>query len=275
MRSQNFERYISTLPGLVAFWDFQNDWTCPVAGSILQMEQPGAGILRPWGTPPQPEEHGVFGAQSIRFDGDGMLYVPRALTGPLAIGGPTTKLSVFAWVRRRTWRPRADTCEAIAGVWNEHGLRQYCLFLNLQIDSSGNQVCGHVCPTGGASPGHRYCMDSSIGEKTVPFERWVMIGMTLGEHDVRSYLDGVCDPREGRNPFPYTSGVFDGGESGADFTVGAVQRPDVVDHDGSEQGSIIGNFFFGLLGGLAVFDTALTEEEIAHLYQLSLSDNRP
>jgi len=271
------DRFVSQFPGLVAFWDFQRDWTHPIAGSILSTDLPDAGVLQPWGTPPQRVDNGVFGDGALRFDGDGMLYVPRASMGPLAIEGPSARLSVVAWVRRREWRPRADTCEAIAGVWNEHGLRQYCLFLNLQIHNSGNQVAGHVCPTGGASPNNRYCLDAAIGSLIIPFDEWIMIAMTVGEMEVRSYLNGICDVRPGLNPYPYTSGIFPGGASGADFTVGAVQRPDVVHHDGREDGSIVGNFFFGVLGGLAVFDRSLTESEMIALMDVSIgreSENR-
>ena len=54
-------------------------------------------------------------------------------------------------------------------------------------------------------------------------------------------------------------------QTGADFTVGAVQRPEIVDESFQDKGSIIGNPFYGLLGGLAVYDRALTAEEIRAL----------
>ena len=59
---------------------------------------------------------------------------------------------------------------------------------------------------------------------------------------------GRLDERPGRNPYPYPGGIFDGGPAGADFTVGAVHR-----------GVEMGNFFAGLLGGLAVYQRALSD----------------
>lgn len=64
-------------------------------------------------------------------------------------------------------------------------------------------------------------------------------------------LTGALDVWERYNPFPYPDGLFDGGEDGADFTVGAVNR----------YGSW-GNFFGGLIGGLAVYRRALSAEEL-------------
>ncbi|WP_391572362.1 hypothetical protein [Cohnella sp.] len=54
--------------------------------------------------------------------------------------------------------------------------------------------------------------------------------------------------------------MFDGGPTGADFTVGAVDRSGEM-----------GNFYAGQLGGLAVFNRALNEREIAELH---ISPNR-
>jgi hypothetical protein len=56
------------------------------------------------------------------------------------------------------------------------------------------------------------------------------------------------------NPYFYDEGLYDGGAEGSDFTVAAVHRSGVM-----------GNFFAGLLGGLAVFNRALTEDELASL----------
>jgi hypothetical protein len=68
------------------------------------------------------------------------------------------------------------------------------------------------------------------------------------------YVDGRLDALEHYNPFPYPDGLFDGGDTGADFTVGAVHR-----------GGEWGNFFGGRLGGLAVFNRALSDGELRAL----------
>lgn len=66
-----------------------------------------------------------------------------------------------------------------------------------------------------------------------------------------AWLDGRLDRREDLNPYLFAGGLHDGGEGGSDFTVGAVHRSGEM-----------GNFFSGYLGGLAVFDRALSSAEI-------------
>ena len=56
------------------------------------------------------------------------------------------------------------------------------------------------------------------------------------------------------NPYEYPGGLLDGGENGSDFTVGAVHRSGEM-----------GNWYVGLIGGLAVFNRALSDEEMAYL----------
>jgi hypothetical protein len=53
---------------------------------------------------------------------------------------------------------------------------------------------------------------------------------------------------QSKNPYSFTEGI---GNNGSDFTVGAVLLK-----------AGMGNFFKGLIGGLAVFNRALTDEEI-------------
>lgn len=73
------------------------------------------------------------------------------------------------------------------------------------------------------------------------------------------YLDGQLDAREGYNPLPYPQGLYDGGEHGSDFTVGAVDRSGEP-----------GNYYEGLLGGLAIYNRALDAAEISQLARLTL-----
>jgi len=147
----------------------------------------------------------------------------------------------------------------------DNGKRQYCLFLNLGIWNSAEQVCAHVSSIGGATPGYRYCMDAAIGKTPVPFDQWECVGTTFDGTFARAHLNGKPDERGDRNPYRYEGGLFDGGPDGADFTVGAVARPERVDENRVPHGHAIANNFAGLLGGLAVFGRALTEDELAGL----------
>jgi hypothetical protein len=171
----------------------------------------------------------------------------------LNIHGELAEVTVAAWVKRQV--TATSHCEFIAGIWNEtNEKRQYGLFLNLAIWDSAEQVCGHVSSIGGPTPGYEYCMDASIGRSRVPLDRWQFVAFTYDGQHARSYLNGKLDAREGFNPYPYKGGLHDGGEDGADFTVGAVDRS-----------GEIGNYYAGRIGGLAVFRQALTEQEIAKL----------
>jgi hypothetical protein len=250
-------------PGLVAFWDFQE-----AEGEPRISQGRNSYALREMAGSVKRVEDGVFGPYSAELENGEWFSLPRKEAQELNIGGPDAKLTVAAWVKRgaKPLMQRAGEsdgawfkeCEFVAGIWNETGeKRQYGLFLNLYIWDSKEQVCGHVSGTGGPTEGYRWCMDASIGQTQVPEGQWQFIAFTYDGEHARSFLNGRLDARPGRNPYHYPGGLYDGGPDGADFTVGAVDRL----HS-------IGNFFVGRLGGLAVFDQALPEEELLKLAQV-------
>jgi hypothetical protein len=250
-------------PGLVAFWDFQDD--------PLRSLTPPYLTLTTGGTPPAPANEGVFGPTSLKFEavGDlakGFLFLPADGDHPLSLGGEAAELTVICWIKRETSAYKG--CQFLAGVWNEHCRRQYGLFLNLKIWDSAEQVGAHVSQHGGPTPGYPYCMDAAIGATPVPFESWHCVAMTYDGKNAAAYLDGRLDVREpqgepGRNPFHLPGGL---NPEPAEFTVGAVSRPSRVEPDPAggfrESGSLIANPFVGLLGGLAVFRRALSASEL-------------
>jgi hypothetical protein len=156
----------------------------------------------------------------------------------------------------------------VAGVWNEHGRRQYALFLNLR---QGDQIGAHVSTHGGPTPGDAYSRDDAVGATKVTFETWHCAAISYDGTWTMAYLDSVLNVKAirgqgGGNPFFYPGGFLKGD---ADFTVGAVTRPVTVtsDADGTqyEIGSITGNPFIGLLGSLTIYNLALSDEEIRQL----------
>lgn len=233
---------------LVCFWTFQE-----LAGSPRRAIGPYPYELREMAGPVSRVEGGVFGPYALRIEEGQWLAVPR-LQGPaLDIHGPRAQVTVVAWLKRG--RRSQNGCEAVAGVWGEtQRKRQYCLFLNLGIWDSADQVGAHVSAIGGPTPGHPWCMDAAIGATPVDRERWHVCAMTYDGAYARAYLDGRLDARGERNPYRYGGGLFDGGPDGADFTVGAVHRSGEM-----------GNWYVGLLGGLAVYRRALSDEELAAL----------
>lgn len=261
------QQVVDGIPGLVSFWTFQEPEGSPriAAGRAkLALKELGGTVAR--------ADEGVFGSYSAAFTGDELsrpcFYVPRAEAQPLNFHGPGAQVSIVAWVKRRFVPALEGHCQAVAGMWNEHGKRQYCLFLNLRIHESAEQVCAHVSHVGGPTPGFKYCMDAAIGATPVPFDRWQCVAITYDGEYARAFFNGRLDSRGGRNPYHYPHGLFDGGPNGADFTVGAVSRPEHVEMIAGrpvEYGSVQANCFRGLLGGLAVFDRALDAAEILRL----------
>jgi len=241
---------------LVSFWDFSEP-----SGDFMALG-PYPYRLRECDGPVERVAEGVFGTQSVRLGQTPWLSTPRAQCPALNIRGKKASLSVVAWIKRE---PGEKGCQAVAGMWNEHAMRQYCLFLNLGIWGSAEQVGAHVSGVGGATPGYKYGMDAAIGATDVPFGVWQCVAISYDGEYARAYLNGVLDDRGDRNPYRYPGGLFDPGPDGADFTVGAVARPETVDEDFKPRGAVIANRYHGLLGGLAIYRRALSDREMAAL----------
>ncbi len=241
--------YLLGIPGIVSAWDFHNPDALVSKGKYKYRLQEAGGSINV-------VQEGVLSGSSIVIREGQYLYIPRKECPALDIHGKKAAVTVLAWVKRQS--KKVDQCEAIAGIWNEtEKQRQYCLFVNLQIYESANQVCGHISGVGGPTPGQRWCMDASIGKKEVTYDEWHFIGFTYDGVSIKSYYDGELDTRPERNPYTYPEGIYDGGEAGADFTVAAVHR----------QGEM-GNFFTGQMGGLAIYNRALDEAEIRKIHSV-------
>lgn len=243
---------VHAIPNLLCFWDFQER-----AGEPRTAQGVHPYSLIEAGDPVRTADEGIFGLHAADLVPGGWFRIPRAECPALHFSGQGVSLTIIAWVRWRNAESRG--CQAVAGIWDEtHALRQYCLFLDLRIWESKHQACGHVSAVGGPTPGYPYCMTSAIGQTTLD-DQWHMVTFTYDGEYARIYLDERLDEREHYNPYPYPDGLFDGGEQGADFTVGAVHRSDEM-----------GNFYNGLLGGLAIYDRALSAGEIADLYRRTM-----
>jgi hypothetical protein len=245
------------LPGILSFWDFQGE-----AGIDLTAKGSFPYRLRERNGPVFRMQGGIFGAQSVWLSRQAWLEIPNQECVGLHRYGETSALTVIAWINRHRqvneFPKEPPPPEAIAGIWNETDKqRQYCLFLNIIITGgAADNVSGHVSHTGGATVGRQFCEDVSTGTTSVPFHEWCMVGFTFDGHVARSYYNGIFEENGGLNPFPYEGGLF---QSGADFTVGAVYR-----------NGEMGNWYRGLLGGLAVYDRALNSDEMKALAESTL-----
>lgn len=242
-----------SIPDLIAFWDFQEE-----AGydRVAKGRRPYA--LKEMSGPVATVSGSVFGERAAFLKHGQWFRLPRADCQELDIHGRHAQVTVVSWLKRNA-TALTDSCQAIAGIWDEtRRKRQYCLFLDLRIWDSGDQVCGHISAVGGPTPGYKYCMDAAIGATAVPFDQWACVAFSYDGTHIRSYFNGKLDRRDNRNPFCYPGGVYDGRAEGGDFTVGAVHRSDEP-----------GNFFNGVIGGLAVYRRALTNEEQRQLAGLT------
>ncbi len=234
------------IPGLVAFWDFQEtagERVSRLAEPYRLREAAGkvAGVAvdgNPWGEKAAHLREGQY------------FSIARADCPQLDVHGPGQAVTVVAWIRRDM--KTARQCEFLAGQWNETNLgRQYGLFLDIPAYGQDHKVSAHVSASGGPTPGYRYCMDVAYSRTPVGWHEWHCVGLSYDGQQAAAWLDGLLEHQPTLNPYLLPGGLNDGGPDGSDFTVGAVHR-----------GGEMGNFFTGLLGGLGVWRRALSPAEM-------------
>lgn len=251
---------IKSTSGLVAFWDFSEK-----AGKPRKAIGKGKFPLAEHkGTIPRANEGPLSGYSAV-FRDSAYLSLPNSKTGALNIYGKNQGVTVMAWVK---WEGKTGF---VGGMWNEYasgGKRQYGLFVSLPYYNGGDQVCGHISWTGKPTPPFPYSIDYSASKQIVQKSQWQFVAFTYDGQYIRSFLNGEFEAREpelightkgfpgypegithSKNPYYFPEGM---GNNGSDFTVGAVLLARGM-----------GNYFRGQIGGLAVFDRALSQEEIA------------
>ncbi|QGY48157.1 LamG domain-containing protein [Maribellus comscasis] len=213
---------------------------------------------------------GPVSGYAIELDGNHFLSLSHSKTKALNIYGKNRGVTVIAWVK---WT--GEQTGFVGGMWNEYaegGKRQYGLFVSLPYYNGGDQVCGHISKSGKPTPPFPYSIDYSASAQKIPVNEWSCIAFTYDGEYIKSYLNGEYTTREpelidhtkgfegypegliqSKNPYYFPDGM---GNNGSDFTVGSVLL---------KKG--MGNFYKGLIGGLAVFDRALTSAEIKKLLQ--------
>lgn len=253
-------KQVTATKNLVAVWDFKEK-----EGSMRKAFGTGKYPLKELdGTLPRVSE-GPLSGYSARFGNKAYLCLPNSQTGKLNIFGKGQEVTVVAWIK---WT--GEQTGFIGGLWNEYqdgGKRQYGLFVSLPYYNGKNQVCGHISKTGKPTPPFPYSIDYSASKQEVAANTWVCVAFTYDGVCIRSFLNGRFEAREpelidhtkgfegypdgitqSKNPWPFPQGM---GNNGSDFTVGAVLLK-----------SGMGNFFKGQIGGLAVFNRALSEAEL-------------
>ena len=251
---------IKSIDGLVAFWKFNEK-----PGKERKASGEGEFPLKDSNGKILRINEGPLSGYSVLLDGSAWLSLDNSQTGSLNIWGDKSEATVIAWIK---WT--GEQTGFVGGMWNEYqdgGKRQYGLFISLPYYNGRDQVCGHISRTGKPTPPFPYSIDYSASRQEVPENEWCCVAFTYDGKFIRSYLNGIFESRdpelisnttgfEGypdglvqtKNPYYFPYGM---GNNGSDFTVGAVLLK-----------SGMGNFFKGLVGGLAVFDRALSDTEI-------------
>lgn len=234
------------IPGLVTFWNFTGSGENFVASQgeayCLQSQSGPLNVVE--------DPDAAFGGKALVLEEGQWLSIPRKACPGLDFHGKEGHLTLVAWIKRG--KTVTDQCEFIAGMWNESNRgRQYGLFLNIRVWGPGHRIFGHLSHVGGPTPGYKYCMDGSLGGTEIPHGEWAVVAMSYDGQAGSSWLNGILDAHPALNPYSMAGGLHDGGETGSDFTVGAVDRS-----------GEIGNFFCGRLAALAVYDRALTPAEM-------------
>lgn len=260
--SRSLVSRIENTSGLVALWDFKEaagESRKATGEASFPLEERNGKISR--------VNEGPLSGYSALFRDSVYLILPHAATGELNINGKDREVTVMAWVK---WEGNTGF---VGGMWNEYaegGKRQYGLFVHLPHYNGAEQVCGHISYTGKPTPPFPYSLDYSASQQTLVKNKWHFIAFTYDGRYIKSFLDGKFEEREpelikntkgfegypdgmrhSKNPYNFPQGM---GDNGSDFTVGAVLL---------KRG--MGNFFQGQIGGLAVFDRALTEKEIQRM----------
>jgi hypothetical protein len=263
-------KYVLDIEGLVALWDF-NEGT----GEERRARGLGDFPLQEMNGKVQRVEEGPFSGFAAHLTDSVYFSLTNKETGKLNIHGENQGVTVMAWVK---WDGNTGF---VGGMWIEHtegGKRQYGLFIHLPYYNGEDQVCGHISYTGKPTPPFPYSCDYSASKQVLEKGKWHFVAFTYDGRYIKSYLDGQFEERDpelvkntsgfegypdgliqSKNPYYFPDGM---GNNGSDFTVGAV----VLSRG-------MGNFFEGYIDGLAVFERALTEKEIADIYKVTTDEN--
>jgi hypothetical protein len=255
-----------TVEGLICLWDFQEE-----ADQDRIARGPHRYALQERQGPIRRVEGGVLGPLCARIERGQWLVIPRSDCPALNIHGQGAQYTILAWVQRRS-----DTYwHFIAGMWNEtDAMRQYAMFYSGGAKTDWRtftrtparyQPHAYISVEGGASPGKPFCFSYATGSTVLQRDRWYFLAATYDQKALRMYVDGRLDELENCNPFEFAGKpIFDGAAGGADFTVGHRKIPSWSDYP---QGRPPQEGFDGLISGLAVYNRALSADEIAAIHR--------
>lgn len=286
---------VEKTPGLVAFWTFGEAPGQPRLSQGTAQPHP----LEEVGGPVARVPGGPYSGYAAELSGKEFLRIPYAKTGNLNISGPEAQVTMFAVVRIVD----LHVSRTIAGMWSEgkgkdddSGTRQYALLMNMPAYGGPNKLVPHISSEGGVTrraDGSRFpwCADYAVSASDVPTGQWCTLAFTYDARYLRAYINGRLDENKldpvkhkrtdryfltegpnggdrGLNPYYHGRGIFaydparhaqEKPMGGSDFIVGARYAVGSLFAEGK---ATLGRF-----GGLAVFNRALSDEEIKRLHE--------
>jgi hypothetical protein len=260
------------LPGLICFWDFQE-----AAGTPRRAQGPHRYALEERNGPIERIHGGVWGPYSAQIKRGQWFRIQRRDCPALNLHGPGVQYTILAWLKRMEdyrW-------QYVAGVWDEkNAARQYALFISGSLKTSwrtlrrepvDHRVHAYASAEGGGTPPSGICLTYSTGATNLEKDRWYFLAAAYDQQDLRAYVDGRLDALEDHNPYHYPGKpIFDGGATGADFTVGQRAVPGWSSYPEGKFLSVnkkVGPLGFdGILSALAVYDRALSAAEVANIH---------
>lgn len=284
-------------PGLVAFWTFGEESGQPRVSlgtdEKHELTEANGPIERVGGGP--------FSGYAARLNGKQWLQLEHEKLGDLNIHGKDAQVSMFAVV----FVDDVAKSRTIAGIWSEGkgahddtGTRQYALLAHMPAYGGARRLTPHISSEGGVTrrkdgTALPWNADYAATKAEVPERQWCTLGFTYDAKYIRAYINGVLEPRSldagkdnredryfltegpagkdrGMNPYYHGRGIFRYDDklhaktriAPSDFTVGARYAG----------GSMLREAFRGRFGGLAVFDRALTDEEMKKLHDAANID---
>jgi len=174
------------------------------------------------------------GAAAASFAGGSSESLSGTDNASLSVTG---NLTLVAWIRPTS----VSGDNGIMGKSDGASDRSYYFYIN-----EGN-LYAKISPSGGGAA-------QPLGATTLSTNTWYHAALVYNGTDLRLYLDGVLDSNGASNPLTYSSGIFD---SSTAFSIGS--RGTTAD------------YFDGQIDEAAVFNRALSADEIQSIYENGLN----
>jgi hypothetical protein len=285
------------IPDLIAFWTFGE----PAGAARLSLVGETKFPLVEKNGPIERVAGGPFSGYAAKLSGKNYLALPYAKTGDLNIAGPEAQVTVVAFVKLDKV---AKT--SVAGMWSEGkgahddaGTRQYGLMVDMPAYGGTHNVTPHVSSEGGVTrraDGSKFpwCVDYACSVSRVPAKQWVSVGFTYDAKYLKAFYNGICEPRalkpeadkrtdryftqegpdggdRGMNPYYHGRGIFRF-DPQAKYDPAKISPPDFLVGARYAGGSLLSEPMQGAIGGLAVFDRALSDDEMLRIHQAAKLD---